>query len=155
MATSSANVSLVLPAVAFFGAEDFVSANAGFLISSKDEEEEVGASLQISAESFIWSCWLPSLLVVYVACLLLLVGGGEGDGDGDGDGEGDGEVITVPHIVWPESGRLPVDYQRTTTRKLYEFSYNFPVAVWWLSHRTISPMDFPMDCLVNRHRTYT
>ena len=60
------------------------------------------------------------------------------------------EDITVPHIVQLESGRLPADYQRTTTGKLYEFSYNFPVAVRWLSHRTISPMDFPM----NRHWTY-
>ena len=42
------------------------------------------------------------------------------------------EVITVPHIVRPESGGLPVDYQRTTTGKLYENSYNFPVAVRWL-----------------------
>ena len=84
VATFSANVGLVLPAVAFFSAEDFVSVNAGFLISSKDEDEEVSASLQISAESFIWSCSLPLLLVVYVMCLLLLVGGGEGDGDGDG-----------------------------------------------------------------------
>ena len=64
------------------------------------------------------------------------------------------EVITVPHIVRPESGGLPVDYHWTTTGKLYEFSYKFPVAVWWLSHQTISPMDFPMDCPVNRHWTY-
>ena len=52
------------------------------------------------------------------------------------------------------SGGLLADYHQTTTRKLYEFSYNFPVAVRWLSHQTISPMDFPMDCLVNRHWTY-
>ena len=45
MATFSANVGLVLPAVAFFSVEDFVSANAGFLISSGDEEEEVSAGL--------------------------------------------------------------------------------------------------------------
>ena len=64
------------------------------------------------------------------------------------------EVITVPHIVWLESGGLPADYQQTTTGKLYENSYNFLVAVWWLSHQTISPMDFPMDCPVNRHWTY-
>ena len=91
MATFSADVSLVLPAVAFFGAKDFVSANAGFLISSEDEEEEVGAGLRIGAKSFIQSCWLLSSLVVYVACLLLLVGGGEGDGDGDGAGAGAGD----------------------------------------------------------------
>ena len=96
MATFSADVGLVLPAVAFFatvaffGGEDFVGANAGFLIGSKDEEEEVGAGLRIGAESFIQSCLLPSSLVVYAVCLLLLVGGGEGEGEGDGDGEGDG-----------------------------------------------------------------
>ena len=64
------------------------------------------------------------------------------------------EVITVPHIVWPESSGLPADYHQTTTGKLYEFSYKFPVAVQWLSHQTISPTDFPMDCPVNRHWTY-
>ena len=64
------------------------------------------------------------------------------------------EVITVPHIVQPESSRLLVDYHQTTMGKLYDFSYNFLVAVQWLSHQTISPMDFPMDCLVNRHWTY-
>ena len=42
------------------------------------------------------------------------------------------EVITVPHIVQLESGGLPADYHQTTTGKLYEFSYNFLVAVWWL-----------------------
>ena len=52
------------------------------------------------------------------------------------------------------SSRSPADYQRTTTGKLYENSYNFPVAVQWLYHWTISPMEFPMDCLVNRHWTY-
>ena len=73
-----------------------VSANAGFLIGSKDEDEEVGAGLQIiaglqiGAESFIRSRLLPSLLEVYLTCLFLLVGGGEGDGDGDGDGAGAG-----------------------------------------------------------------
>ena len=61
------------------------------------------------------------------------------------------EVITVPHIVRLESGGLPVDYHQTTTGKLYEFSYNFLVAVQWLSHWTISPMDFPMDFPVDRH----
>ena len=45
VATFCANVSLVLPAVAFFAAEDFVSANASFLIGSKDEDEEVSAGL--------------------------------------------------------------------------------------------------------------
>ena len=50
-----------------------------------------------------------------------------------------------PHIVWLESGRLPADYHQTTTGKLYEFSYNFPVAVWWLSHQTISPTDFLLE----------
>ena len=64
------------------------------------------------------------------------------------------EVITVPHIVQPESGGLPADYHRTTTGKLYNFSYKFLVAVRWLSHWTISPTDFPMDCPVNRHQTY-
>ena len=67
-----------------------VGANAGFLIGSKDEDEEVGAGLQIvaslriGAESFIWSRLLPSSLEVYLTCLFLLVGGGEGAGAGAG-----------------------------------------------------------------------
>ena len=70
-----------------------VSANAGFLIGSKDEDEEVGAGLRISAESFIRSRLLPSSLEVYLTCLFLLVGGGEGDGDGDGPGPGPGSWL--------------------------------------------------------------
>ena len=50
------------------------------------------------------------------------------------------EVIAVPTL----SSGLPTDYHWTTTGKLYEFSYNFLVAVWWLSHQTISPMDICM-----------
>ena len=67
------------------------------------------------------------------------------------------EVITVPHIVRPESSGLP----RTTSKLPLEnymkihiiFRWLFggcSVAVRWLSHRTISPM----DCPVNRHWTY-
>ena len=79
-----------LPTVALVGA------NSGFLIGSKDEDEEVGAGLQIvaglqiGAESFIRSRLLPSSLEVYLTCLFRLVGGGEGEGDGDGDGDGAG-----------------------------------------------------------------
>ena len=71
-----------------------VGANASFLIGSKDEDEEVGASLQIvaslqiGAKSFIQSRLFPSSLEVYLTCLFLLVGGGGGDGDGDGAGAG-------------------------------------------------------------------
>ena len=77
-----------LPTVALVGA------NAGFLIGSEDEDDEVGAGLRIvaglriGAESFIRSRLLPSSLEVYLTCLFLLVGGGEGDGDGDGAGAG-------------------------------------------------------------------
>ena len=100
-----------LPTVALVGA------NASFLISSKDEDEEVGAGLQIvaglqiGAESFIWSRLLPLSLEVYLTCLFLLVGGGDGDGDGDGAGAGsqlcrfedDGPLLhptfIVPHLT--------------------------------------------------------
>ena len=42
------------------------------------------------------------------------------------------EVITVPHIVQPESGRLPADYGRTTTKLPLENYMNFYINFWWL-----------------------
>ena len=61
------------------------------------------------------------------------------------------KLITVPHIVWLESGGCLLDNDQKINEFCIENTYNFPVAVQWLSHQTISPMDFPLDCPVDKH----